>query len=185
MAGQETKNSGSSPNASMSMSPGARARLRATEKAVYRYYNDMGKNKGHCTWGAGILEHKGVCSEEELKRKVSVDMVNLEFERRVTDTERDVRRNTKVPLNQSQFDALCSLTYNRGTRGARDTFELVNRGDFSGAADNIFRMIKVEIKDGGKKKYVVARGLIKRREEESAPFRVKHTTTPAGESGKP
>jgi hypothetical protein len=50
------------PNENMSMSPEAKARMRATEKAVYKYYNDMGKSKGHCTWGAGILAHKGVCS---------------------------------------------------------------------------------------------------------------------------
>ncbi|WP_229491732.1 lysozyme [Massilia sp. HP4] len=185
MVGRHAKNAGGNPNGSMNMSPTARARLRATEKAVYRYYNDMGKNKGHCTWGAGILVHKGVCSEEELQRKVSVDMVNLEFERRVAETEHDVRRNTKVPLNQEQFDALCSVTYNRGARGTRATFEFINRGDFSGAAENISRMIKVEIKEGGKKKYVVAPGLIKRREEESAPFRVEHTAVPSGESGKP
>lgn len=184
MADRQAKNPDTNPNRAMSMSPDARALLRATEKSVYRYYNDMGKNKGHCTWGAGILAHKGVCSEEELQRKVSVNMVNLEFERRVAETERDVRRNTKVPLNQAQFDALCSVTYNRGARGTRDTFELVNRGDFAGAAENISRMIKVEVKEGGKKKYVIARGLIKRREEESAPFRVKHAT-PAGESEKP
>jgi lysozyme len=38
------------PNASMKMSPEARARMRATEKAIYRYYNDMGKSKGNCSW---------------------------------------------------------------------------------------------------------------------------------------
>ena len=53
-----------------------------------------------------------------------------------------------------------------------DTYRLVNREDFSGAAENISKMIKVSIKEKGKKKLVVARGLIKRREEESAPFRV-------------
>ena len=35
-----------SPNATMKMSPAGRARLRATEKAIYRYYNDMGKTRG-------------------------------------------------------------------------------------------------------------------------------------------
>lgn len=56
------------------------------------YYNDMGKNKGNCTWGVGILAHKGVCSEEELKLKVSVAMVDQEFEKRVAEAERAVRR---------------------------------------------------------------------------------------------
>jgi hypothetical protein len=77
-----------SPNGGKKMSPQARARMRATEKAIYRYYNDMGKNKGNCTWGAGIMAHKGVCSSEELGRKVSVEMVDQEFERRVAEAER-------------------------------------------------------------------------------------------------
>lgn len=70
MTGNPAYDVESGPNASMKMSPEARARMRATEKAVYRYYNDMGKNKGHCTWGVGILAHKGVCTAEELKKKV-------------------------------------------------------------------------------------------------------------------
>lgn len=57
------------PNANMSMSLDAKAKMRATEKAVYRYYNDMGKSKGHCSWGAGILAHKGVCSAEDHNKR--------------------------------------------------------------------------------------------------------------------
>jgi GH24 family phage-related lysozyme (muramidase) len=147
--------------------------MRATEKAIYRYYNDMGKAKGNCTWGAGILAHKGICTEDELKQKVSAKMVDQEFERRVADAEGIVRRNTTKALNQRQFDALVSLAYNSGGRGARDTFDFVNRGDFAGAAKNIASMVKVGVTEKGKKKYVVAPGLIKRREEEAAPFRVK------------
>lgn len=162
----------SGPNASMRMSPDARARMRVTEKAVYRYYNDMGKNRGNCTWGAGILAHKGVCSQEELERKVSATMVDQEFERRVGEAERHVRRMIRVSVNQAQFDSLVSLTYNAGVGGMEDTYQFVNKGDFSGAADNISKMIKVSIKEKGRKKLVIARGLIKRREEESAPFRI-------------
>jgi len=168
----------SGPNAAMKMSPEARARMRATEKAIYRYYNDLGKAKGNCTWGAGILAHKGVCTEEELKQKVSAKMVDQEFERRVAEAERIVQRSTTKALNQGQFDALVSLTYNSGGRGARDTFDFVNRGDFTGAAKNISSMVKVGVMENGEKKYVVAPGLIKRREEEAAPFRVEENTTP-------
>lgn len=100
-------------------------------------------------------------------------IVDQEYERRVAEAERIVRRKVTRSLNQDQFDALVSLTYNAGGRGARDTFELVNRGDFPGAAKNISSMIKVGIVENGKTKYVVARGLIKRREEESAPFRIR------------
>ncbi|WP_229412773.1 glycoside hydrolase family protein [Massilia sp. Root335] len=173
MTGKHGQATTSGPNASMKMSPEARARMRATEKAIYRYYNDLGKNKGNCTWGAGILSHKGVCTEDELKKKVSATMVDQEFERRVGEAERIVQRNTIKAVNQDQFDALVSLTYNSGGRGARDTFDFVNRGDLAGAAKNISSMIKVGVMEKGKKKYVVAPGLIKRREEEAAPFRVK------------
>ena len=160
-------------NAHLKMSPAARERMRATEKAVYRYYNDMGKNKGNCTWGAGILAHKGVCTPEELATKVSASMIDHEFERRVAEAERAVRRNTSVPLNQAQFDALCSLTYHAGAKGVRDTYRFVNQGDFAGAAANISTMIRVGIVEGGKKKMVIAPGLVKRRAEESAPFRAE------------
>ena len=173
MTGKHGQAATSGPNASMKMSPEGRARMRATEKAIYRYYNDLGKNKGNCTWGAGILAHKGVCTEDELKQKVSAKMVDQEFERRVAEAERIVQRNTTKAVNQDQFDALVSLTYNSGGRGARDTFDFVNRGDFAGAAKNISSMIKVGVMEKGKKKYVVAPGLIKRREEEAAPFRIK------------
>lgn len=169
----------SGPNASMRMSPEARARMRATEKAIYRYYNDMGKDKGNCSWGIGILAHKGICSADELKQKVDIKMVDQEFERRVGEAERIVQRSTTKALNQAQFDALVSLTYNSGPRGARDTFEFVNKGDFSGAAKNISSMIKVGITEKGKKKYVVAPGLVKRRQEEAAPFRVKDDSSNA------
>lgn len=177
MTGKPANQAASGPITHMKMSPEARAQMRATEKAIYRYYNDMGKNMGNCTWGAGILAHKGVCTAEDLATKVSAKMVDQEFERKVAEAERAVRRNISVTLNQAQFDALCSFTYNAGAKGARDTFRFVNQGDFSGAADNISTMIKVGVVENGKKKLVIAPGLIKRRAEESAPFREKKDTT--------
>lgn len=172
----EKNSSPARPNADKRMSPNARARMRATEEAVYRYYNDMGKSKGNCTWGVGILAHKGVCSQEELGRKVSAQVVDQEFERRVREAERYVHIMVKVPVSQDQFDALVSLTYNAGVGGMEDTYSFVNKGDFEGAAANISKMIKVTVIENGKKKRVIARGLIKRREEESAPFRLKEPT---------
>jgi len=160
------------PNASMSMSAMARAGMRATEKAIYKYYNDMGKNKGNCTWGAGILAHKGVCSPDELGQLVNAQSVDIVFGQKVAAAEGIVRRRISVTLNQAQFDALCSLTYNAGAGGVSGTFRLINNDDFTGAAANIAKMIKVTVVENGKRKHVVAPGLIKRRAEESAPFRV-------------
>ena len=152
------------------MSPEARTRMRTHEKVVLKYYNDMGKNKGNCTWGAGILAHRGICSQEELERKVTLKEVDLEYGRRVAEAERYVIRAITVPLNQDQFDALVSLTYNAGVRNASGTYAYVNRNDFDGAAKNINLMIRVKIIDKGKRREVIAPGLIKRRAEESAPF---------------
>jgi len=104
--------------------------MRETERAIYRYYNDMGKNKGNCTWGVGILAHKGICTREELGRKVSVALVNQEYERRVAEAEDIVQRRVTVALNQDQFNALCSLVYNAGEKGANDAFRFVNQGKF-------------------------------------------------------
>lgn len=164
------------PNASMSMSADARASMRVTEKAIYKYYNDMGKNQGNCTWGAGILAHKGVCSSEELGRLVNAQSVDIVFGQKVAEAERIVRRGIRVTLNQAQFDALCSLTYNAGAAGASDTFKLINKADFASAAANMRTMIKVTIVEKGKKKKVTAPGLVKRRAKESAPFQVLPAT---------
>lgn len=103
--------------------------------------------------------------------------VNLEFARRVAEAERYVIRATTVPLNQDQFDALVSLTYNAGVRNMRGTYGYVNRGDFDGSARNINLMIRVTITDRGKRREVVAPGLIKRRAQESAPFQMKETSS--------
>ena len=163
-------------NVGMKMSTGARSRMLTHERIVLRYYNDMGKNKGNCTWGAGILAHKGVCTQEELERKVTLRDVDLEFGRRVAEAERYVIRAITVRLNQDQFDALVSLTYNAGIRNVKETFAYVNKGDFDGAARNINLLIRVTLVDKGKRRQVIAPGLIKRRAEESAPFRTKEAS---------
>lgn len=165
--GQSAASAGQGANDSLSMSADARTRMRRREVDVFNYYDDGGPGRGHCTWGAGILAHRGPCTKEELARPVSQAEIDAEFSRRVAKAEREVRSNVKKKaLNQDQFDALVSLTYNAGARGSRGTYKLVEEGDFKGAAANIRQMTKTTIK--GKK--VVARGLVSRRAEESAPF---------------
>jgi len=69
-----------------------------------------------------------------------------------------VVRAITVPLNQDQFDALVSLTYNAGVRNMRGTYGYVNKGDFDGAARNINLLIKVIIIEKGKRREVTAPG---------------------------
>lgn len=159
-----------SPNAGMTMSPEARAKMRATEKATLRYYNDMGKNKGNCTWGIGFYAHKGVCTAEELQRKVAGPSIDIEYTKRVAEAERRVRLKVKVPLNQAQFDGLVSFTYNTRNQVNQTVYDALNGADYAGAADRMSRVIRVTV-DGKAK---LAPGLIARRAEESAPFRARN-----------
>ena len=150
------------------MSPNALARMRDTEKVMLRYYNDMGQHKGNCTWGIGFYVHKGVCSKEELERKVNVASIEVEYAKRVAEAERRVRLKVNKSLNQDQFDALVSFTYNTRSATNQRVFDALNAGNVAGAADIMSSAVNVKI-DGKAK---LARGLIIRRAEESAPFRV-------------
>jgi GH24 family phage-related lysozyme (muramidase) len=78
--------------------------------------------------------------------------------------ENDIARLVKVGLNQGQFDALVSFTYNLGARSLSTSTLLrkLNAGDYTGAADEFLRWNKA----GGK----VLNGLIRRREAERALF---------------
>lgn len=156
----------------MTFSAGARARLRAREKDVFKYYDDMGNGRGNCTWGAGILAHHGPCTKDELKKPVSPAAISAEFTARVAAAERAVHKGvTSQSINQEQYDALVSFTYNVGPRGASKTLELVDEGDLLGAARKMSSMIYVRVQTKNGTKLVIAKGLISRRAEESKPFR--------------
>lgn len=126
-------NSGSTglPNAALTMSPDARARMRGTEKLMLKYYNDMGKNKGNCTWGIGFYVHKGVCGEAELARKVDASSIDIEYGKRIAEAERRVKIKVHVKLTQAQFDGLVSFTYNTTNIANQPVYDAVNKSDFA------------------------------------------------------
>jgi len=156
----------------MRMSTGGRANLHQREKLVMKFYDDGGRpGVGHCSYGFGTLLHKGPCTPEQLKTKVTDDMVKKSFESRLREAEQAVERHVKVTLSQQQFDALVSLTYNAGAHGSRDVYKLINAGKTKEAADLISRMVYSTQKKKGKKVLVLMSGLVARRKQESAPFR--------------
>lgn len=157
----------SRPNAGMRMSAKARMAMRGTEKVVLRYYNDMGKNRGNCTWGIGFYAHKGICSQEELERKVTAASVDIEYDKRVAEAERRIKAKVKVKLTQAQFDGLVSFTYNTSNITNDRVYQALNDNNFPAAARRMSEANKVKVNG----KWVLAAGLIRRRQEESAPFR--------------
>jgi lysozyme len=79
-----------------------------------------------------------------------------------------VRMVSVEKLPQGQFNALVSLTDNAGVHGTRNVYTLVDTGRSAEAARQIRTMTSTRVNG----KSVVARGLIARRAEESAPFDV-------------
>lgn len=75
-----------------------------------------------------------------------------------------VKRLVKVPLNENQFGALVSFSYNLGLGSLQNStlLKMLNAGDYTGAADQFLRWNK----SGGK----VLTGLVRRREAERAVF---------------
>jgi lysozyme len=164
--------SASTGHTCMKMSKEWRGRLRRFEGKIHRYYDDGGSGRGNCGWGIGILAHYGPCSKDELRRPVNGMQIETAFASRLADAERIVQRNvTRRPLTQAQFDALVSFTYNVGEAGAKTSYQLVNAGNFDGAANKISSFIYVRVMRQAKHSKVIAHGLIQRRAEESAPFR--------------
>ncbi|ENW97322.1 lysozyme [Acinetobacter dispersus] len=78
--------------------------------------------------------------------------------------EKAVNQSVKVSINQNQFDALVSLTYNIGEQAFKDSTLLakLNKGDYIGAAEQFPRWNK----GGGK----VLKGLVRRRAVERELF---------------
>jgi lysozyme len=74
----------------------------------------------------------------------------------------DVRRMAKVPLTQTQFDALVSFHFNTGALGRSTLLRKLNAGDYKGAAAEFARWTR----GGGK----VLSGLVRRRKAERHLF---------------
>lgn len=74
----------------------------------------------------------------------------------------DVRRMVKVPVNQSQFDALVSFHFNTGALGRSTLLRMLNAGDVKGAAAQFARWTR----GGGR----VLPGLVRRRKAERHLF---------------
>jgi len=163
-------------NEAMHMSATGLAALRRREGAVLRYYNDAANN---CTYGVGTLVHLGACTEEELRRPVSIADVNAQLATRVSRAEATVRQQVRNhQLSQEQFDALVSFTFNAGARGARITLNAANRGAFREVVTHMNRNVYIHPRNaqGRRLASIRVQGLVLRRREEVAPFQTQQVT---------
>ena len=95
---------------------------------------------------------------------INEDQADYLLRRDVKKSEMAVLRHIRVPLEDGQFNALCSFVFNLGS-GALQSSTLrrkINRGDYIGAADEFPRWVYA----GGRR----LKGLVRRREHERSMF---------------
>ena len=137
-----------------------------------KLYNDP---VGHCTIGIGHLVHRGRCNGSEpaeFKKGISLDQAYALLQKDARRMEKAVN-DLGVPLNQNQFDALVSFTYNLGPNwtksktGLGDALRAHRYGD-------VPRELNKWCKAGGK----VLPGLVRRRAAEGRLFAKGGGTSP-------
>jgi len=118
----------------------------------------------HWTIGYGAIwgmDNKRVTEDHH---DINEDQADYLLRRDVKKSEIAVLRHIRVPLEDGQFNALCSFVFNLGS-GALQSSTLrrkINKGDYIGASNEFKRWVFA----GGRK----LKGLIKRREHERLMF---------------
>ena len=115
-------------------------------------------------WTIGYGHTKGVQEGDKWTQEKADFMLWRELEE---EYENYIKDYVHVPLNQNQFDALCSWVYNLGPANLKKSTMLkkLNNGEY----DEVPAQIKRWNKAGGK----VLEGLVRRREAEALMFEGK------------
>jgi len=119
---------------------------------------------GHWTIGIGHLLTEGE-DGADITREQAYELLQADLEEAM----RLVESAVEVPINDNQFSALVSFTFNMGGGALRKSTLLkkLNAGDYEGAAGQFSRWTKA----GPKGMKVDMKGLIKRRYAEEILFR--------------
>lgn len=119
---------------------------------------------GLWTVGVGHLIGDGKLLPDSWNRTFTEEEINALLLRDLNRFERGVRMYIKVPLRQSEFDALCSFSFNLGlgTLQRSTLRQKINRNDKEGAAKEILKYCRAGSK--------IIKGLQRRREAEYKMF---------------
>lgn len=118
----------------------------------------------HWTIGYGAIWGMDDKRVTEDHPDINEDQADYLLRRDVKKSEMAVLRHIRVPLEDGQFNALCSFVFNLGS-GALQSSTLrrkINRGDYIGAANEFPRWVYA----GGRR----LKGLVRRREHERSMF---------------
>ena len=118
----------------------------------------------HWTIGYGAIWGMDDKRVTEDHPDINEDQADYLLRRDVKKSEMAVLRHIRVPLEDGQFNALCSFVFNLGS-GALQSSTLrrkINRGDYIGASNEFPRWVYA----GGRK----LKGLVRRREHERLMF---------------
>jgi lysozyme len=165
---------------SMRTSAAGRKAIAAHEGNVLTAYQD---SVGVWTIGVGHTAAAGAPIPKKGMKITAAESDEI-LSRDLAGVEAEVNKLVKVPLNQSQFDALVSLVFNIGGTAFRKSTLLrkLNAGDYAGAAAQFASWDKGTI--GGKK--VAIKGLTNRRADERKLFLSEPAkATPAPTSATP
>lgn len=115
-------------------------------------------------WTIGVGHTGGVKQGQVITQKQADDLLRQDVEK----FEDAIHQFVKVELNQNQFDALVSWTFNLGGGALQksDMLTFINKGDFTNAAKELVLWNKATVKG----QRVVLSGLVKRREAEKDLF---------------
>jgi lysozyme len=112
------------------------------EAVVLSTYRD---SKGILTIGVGHTAAAGPPKPTQGLKLTLKQAINL-FEKDIERYAAAVRKALQRPVNQCQFDALCSFHYNTGAIARASLTDAINRGEYEKAASLFMRWVKpVEI----------------------------------------
>lgn len=147
----------------MKTSKAGRAAITAREGLRLQAYPDPATKGEPYTIGVG---HTSAAGPPKVKVGMRITAAESDaiLARDLADVERTVNAKVKVPLSQSQFDALVSLVFNigGGAFASSTLLKKLNAGDYDGAADQFLRWNKVKGR--------VVKGLTTRRIAERKQF---------------